>query len=155
MANEHASSARFPTLLPVSLSLHRSFVRLCSQPPPSLFFFITRTLTALGPIKMSTPIYSGMPPPPRRHPLSNVQHQHHALNRDFQPVAPRQATPPRPAEKIKEPASPPLPRQNAKITPPSPPKVITDKGHNYEFVRVGMLGEVCWFVWQFSMKFVT
>ena len=43
---------------------------------------------------------------------------------------------------MKKSLSPPLPRQNAKVTPPSPPKIITDKTRTLEFMRVGMLGEV-------------
>ncbi|KAJ7068077.1 kinase-like domain-containing protein [Mycena amicta] len=39
------------------------------------------------------------------------------------------------------PASPPLPRQNSKITPPSPPKIIADKSGRHRFQRVGFLGE--------------
>ncbi|KAJ7095196.1 kinase-like domain-containing protein [Mycena belliarum] len=39
------------------------------------------------------------------------------------------------------PHSPPLTRQNSKTTPPSPPKHITDKLGNYQFTKVGFLGE--------------
>ncbi|KAF8638670.1 hypothetical protein AX17_002031 [Amanita inopinata Kibby_2008] len=39
------------------------------------------------------------------------------------------------------PGSPPLPRQNSKTTPPSPPKVICDKAGRYQLQRVGFLGE--------------
>ena len=45
----------------------------------------------------------------------------------------------------KAPSSPALPRQNPKVTPPSPPKIITDKSGKLQFHRVGFLGEVCWF----------
>ncbi|KAF6742775.1 kinase-like domain-containing protein [Ephemerocybe angulata] len=41
----------------------------------------------------------------------------------------------------KPPGSPPLPRQNAKTRPPSPPKVITDTRGRMQFNRVGFLGE--------------
>ncbi|KAJ6629189.1 kinase-like domain-containing protein [Mycena sp. CBHHK59/15] len=37
--------------------------------------------------------------------------------------------------------SPPLPRQNSKTTPPSPPKIISDKSGHLQFHRVGFLGE--------------
>ncbi|TFY51546.1 hypothetical protein EVJ58_g10508, partial [Rhodofomes roseus] len=61
-----------------------------------------------------------------------------------QPYAPP-GTPPKPhvqvQEKQRNPSSPPLPRQNAKVTPPSPPRLITDKSRTIQFVRVGMLGE--------------
>ncbi|KAI0941865.1 hypothetical protein AcV7_002434 [Taiwanofungus camphoratus] len=77
-----------------------------------------------------------MPPPPRRHPLS-IPVNHHAVNHHCTPPG----TPPKPQEKPKQPSSPPLPRQNAKVTPPSPPRIITDKNRNFELVRVGMLGE--------------
>lgn len=71
-------------------------------------------------------------PMQRRHPLTNaVNHQvNHAP----------ETTPPKPPPKA--PASPPLPRQNSKTTPPSPPKVITDKTGRLSFARVGFLGEV-------------
>ncbi|KAJ7774335.1 kinase-like domain-containing protein [Mycena maculata] len=39
------------------------------------------------------------------------------------------------------PHSPPLPRQNSKTTPPSPPKFISDKSGKHQFHRVGFLGE--------------
>ncbi|KAJ6599261.1 kinase-like domain-containing protein [Mycena vulgaris] len=39
------------------------------------------------------------------------------------------------------PHSPPLPRQNSKTTPPSPPKLISDKLGHHQFHRVGFLGE--------------
>ncbi|KAJ7117391.1 kinase-like domain-containing protein [Mycena crocata] len=39
------------------------------------------------------------------------------------------------------PHSPPLPRQNSKTTPPSPPKFISDKQGKHQFHRVGFLGE--------------
>ncbi|TFK38296.1 hypothetical protein BDQ12DRAFT_127973 [Crucibulum laeve] len=44
-------------------------------------------------------------------------------------------------EAPKAPSSPPLPRQNSKTTPPSPPKIITDKSGRVQFQRVGFLGE--------------
>ncbi|KAJ7638614.1 kinase-like domain-containing protein [Roridomyces roridus] len=40
-----------------------------------------------------------------------------------------------------QPHSPPLPRQNSKTTPPSPPKFISDKQGHHQFHRVGFLGE--------------
>lgn len=43
----------------------------------------------------------------------------------------------------KPPPSPPLPRQNTKTQPPSPPKVIRDSVHAETYERVGFLGEVC------------
>jgi cell cycle serine/threonine-protein kinase CDC5/MSD2 len=67
----------------------------------------------------------------RRNPLTDVQKQY---------VVP-EADPPKQAEKQKEPGSPPLPRQNTKITPPSPPKVIVDRSRDTEFLRIGLLGE--------------
>lgn len=54
----------------------------------------------------------------------------------------RQMTPP-PKPPAKAPGSPPLPRQNSKTAPPSPPKIITDKNGRLSFSRVGFLGEVC------------
>ncbi|KAG6807580.1 hypothetical protein H0H92_007046 [Tricholoma furcatifolium] len=74
--------------------------------------------------------YSAQPfnklnPSSRRHPFTN------AVNHQQQP--------PQPAEK--QPPEPPLNRQNAKITPPSPPKIIRDKSGTAVFNRVGFLGE--------------
>ena len=43
----------------------------------------------------------------------------------------------------KPPASPPLPRQNTKTQPPSPPQVIVDTAHGAKYRRIGFLGEVC------------
>ncbi|KAH9930802.1 kinase-like domain-containing protein [Amylocystis lapponica] len=86
---------------------------------------------------MSVPLYTTMPPPPRRHPLT-APSNHHAVNQHrYTPPG----TPPKIQEKPKQPSSPPLPRQNAKVTPPSPPRIITDKSRSLEFYRVGMLGE--------------
>ena len=101
------------------------------------------TSTVLG-LTMSAPLYTSMPPPPRRHPLAAAPN-HYAVNqqpRHAPPPAPG-TPPPKQQEQPKQPASPPLPRQNAKVTPPSPPKIITDKSRSLEFMRVGMLGEVC------------
>ncbi|CAL1698741.1 unnamed protein product [Somion occarium] len=91
---------------------------------------------------MSTNIYNGMPPPPRRHPLGNAGNNYPNQPRQFVPGTPPKPLPQPPAqEKAKQPPEPPLPRQNAKVTPPSPPRVIADKTRTLEFVRVGMLGE--------------
>jgi hypothetical protein len=38
--------------------------------------------------------------------------------------------------------SPPLPRQNAKVQPPSPPPVIQDKTGSLRYQRMSFLGEV-------------
>lgn len=83
-------------------------------------------------------VYNRMPPVPpsgpssRRYPFTNAAVNH-----------PRpQGSPPKPQEKPKQPPSPPLPRQNSKTTPPSPPKVISDKSGKLQFHRIGFLGEV-------------
>ncbi|OBZ65532.1 Cell cycle serine/threonine-protein kinase CDC5/MSD2 [Grifola frondosa] len=98
---------------------------------------------------MSMPLYTTMPPPPRRHPLGAAVN-HYAVNNRVSNHPPhhRPGTPPKPQENPKQPPSPPLPRQNAKVTPPSPPKVIIDKSRSVEFIRVGMLGErkICQYV---------
>ncbi|EIN08263.1 Pkinase-domain-containing protein [Punctularia strigosozonata HHB-11173 SS5] len=70
-----------------------------------------------------------MPPPAL--PKDNYAHQVDIGGRE-----PRQD----PA-KQKAPSSPPLPRQNTKTTPPSPPKVIRDLDRGIDYVRVGLLGE--------------
>ncbi|KAF8630974.1 hypothetical protein AX15_002697 [Amanita polypyramis BW_CC] len=70
--------------------------------------------------------HPGHPPPTPPKP-SIYQKQHQAV-----PVQ---------AEAQNPPGSPPLPRQNSKTTPPSPPKVICDKGGRYQLQRVGFLGE--------------
>ncbi|KAF8068666.1 kinase-like domain-containing protein [Lyophyllum atratum] len=85
----------------------------------------------------SAQAYNRIPPAgpsSRRHPFTN------AVNHPYvnQPPA---AAKPQEKEKEKQPASPPLPRQNAKITPPSPPRVISDKSGRYQLNRVGFLGE--------------
>ena len=83
----------------------------------------------------AAPSYNKIPqaaqpqPAQRRHPLANAVHVNH------------QETPPKPPPKA--PSSPALPRQNPKVTPPSPPNVITDKSGKLQYHRVGFLGEVC------------
>ncbi|KAJ2915776.1 hypothetical protein MD484_g4652, partial [Candolleomyces efflorescens] len=105
-----------------------------------------------------------MPPQPpagpssKRYPLANAVN-HHALNQHphYNPIQQQQQQqmmmkqqqqqPPTPPPKgvaqegAKAPSSPPLPRQNSKTRPPSPPKVISDKGGRLFFNRVGFLGE--------------
>ncbi|KAI0791256.1 Pkinase-domain-containing protein [Abortiporus biennis] len=104
---------------------------------------------------MSAQVYSNMPPPPRRHPLANHQAATNQVPQAYQQRQPgtpikQQQQPPQVPEKQKQPqvqataqapSSPPLPRQNAKVTPPSPPRVIVDKHSTLQFVRVGLLGE--------------
>ncbi|KAF5375726.1 hypothetical protein D9615_009350 [Tricholomella constricta] len=72
--------------------------------------------------------------PSSRRPFTNAVNNLHTN----QPPPPAK---PQDKEKEKKPASPPLPRQNAKITPPSPPKVICDKTGTIQLNRVGFLGE--------------
>lgn len=67
----------------------------------------------------------------RRNPLSN------AINKQIAPEVP-----PKPAHYEKK-VSPPLPRQNAKVQPPSPPSVIQDKTGSLRYQRMSFLGEVC------------
>lgn len=87
-----------------------------------------------------------MPPPPRRHPLATAanhyavnQHQQRAHHPQPPPLAPQ---PKQEVQTVKQAQELPLPRQNAKVTPPSPPKIIVDTTRSIEFMRVGMLGEV-------------
>ena len=100
-------------------------------------------IKALGHKDMSAQHYNRIPsvpthaPSSRRHPLSNAP-----VN---QPVG--QLSPSKVQEAVKAPASPPLPRQNTKTTPPSPPKIITDKSRAVNYQRVGFLGEV----WSFTV----
>ncbi|KAF5368904.1 hypothetical protein D9758_002954 [Tetrapyrgos nigripes] len=71
----------------------------------------------------------------RRYPLANTGNQNH-------PPQPRLlTTPQKPQVKAKEPASPPLPRQNTKTAPPSPPRIISDPSGHLQYHRVGFLGE--------------
>ncbi|KAG6900383.1 hypothetical protein C0993_011733 [Termitomyces sp. T159_Od127] len=63
----------------------------------------------------------------RRHPFSN------AVNHQQAPLKPRLPE--------KQPPSPPLPRQTAKVTPPSPPKIISARNGAVVLNRVGFLGE--------------
>lgn len=99
----------------------------------------------------SAQAYNRMPQPPispssRRHPFTN------AVNH-LQNMNPQAATP-KHQEKQKQPPSPPLPRQNAKITPPSPPKIICDKSGKFQFSRVGFLGEVCTFMAKYDVHLI-
>jgi cell cycle serine/threonine-protein kinase CDC5/MSD2 len=68
----------------------------------------------------------------RRHPFSNAGNH---------PPTPAKEKPQQ-KDHQRQPSSPPLPRQNSKTTPPSPPKIISDKSRNVEYQRVGFLGEV-------------
>jgi len=80
------------------------------------------------------PALSAQQPAHRRHPFANanVVNQPHPVS-----------SPVKPQEKPKaNPADPPLPRQNSKTTPPSPPRLIIDKNRQVQYYRVGFLGEV-------------
>ncbi|KDR70409.1 hypothetical protein GALMADRAFT_103174 [Galerina marginata CBS 339.88] len=68
-----------------------------------------------------------------QHTAAAAHHHHQQKEKE------KEATPPNPPPKA--PASPPLPRQNSKTAPPSPPKVIMDKTGRMQFQRVGFLGE--------------
>jgi hypothetical protein len=85
--------------------------------------------------------FSAQPPAaaPRRHPFANAVG--HNANQPKE-------TAPRAQEKQKAPSSPPLPRQNSKTVPPSPPKIIYDKRDHVQYQRVGFLGEV----WRISFS---
>ncbi|EJC98313.1 Pkinase-domain-containing protein [Fomitiporia mediterranea MF3/22] len=69
----------------------------------------------------------------RRTPFANTGNQ--------LPVAAEVAAAVLPQKAHKQPASPPLPRQNTKTAPPSPPQVIRDTAHAVSYSRVGFLGE--------------
>ncbi|TFK48906.1 Pkinase-domain-containing protein [Heliocybe sulcata] len=92
---------------------------------------------------MNNPLYTGMPPAPtlpttRRHPFSNAVN--HALPRP--PPQTKAQLPEQGDDKGKAKASePPLPRQNTKAVPPSPPQVIVDKSRSTKYQRIGLLGE--------------
>ncbi|THV04760.1 Pkinase-domain-containing protein [Dendrothele bispora CBS 962.96] len=68
----------------------------------------------------------------RRHPLAPTN------LRQNQPV---QTTPQKFQKKHKQADAPPLPRQNTKTAPPSPPRIISDSAGHLQFHRVGFLGE--------------
>ncbi|KAJ3777786.1 kinase-like domain-containing protein [Lentinula raphanica] len=71
--------------------------------------------------------------PVRRMPLTNTANQ--------QLPATGATTPQKAQAKPKQPSSPPLQRQNTKATPPSPPSIIRDRRGQFQFQRVGFLGE--------------
>jgi cell cycle serine/threonine-protein kinase CDC5/MSD2 len=84
---------------------------------------------------MSAQVYPRVPyVSTHRNPLKDV-------NYPQKPYIAPDTLPAKQAERPKQPPSPPLPRQNSKVTPPSPPKVIVDKSRDAEFARVGLLGE--------------
>lgn len=91
---------------------------------------------------MSAKVYGSMPQAPRRYPLaSTVSHQ--ATNVKPFPTTATPGTPPKSKQQpAAHPADPPLQRQNAKVTAPSPPRVIRDKAGTQELTRIRMLGEV-------------
>lgn len=83
--------------------------------------------------RMPSAQVQAQPQATRRHPFSNAINQQQGS----------QTSSPKQQEKAKaSPSDPPLPRQNSKTTPPSPPKVISDKNRVLEYHRVGFLGEV-------------
>ncbi|TFY65776.1 hypothetical protein EVG20_g5313 [Dentipellis fragilis] len=81
-----------------------------------------------------------IPPPAapgatRRYPFTdNVNNLHQAGQDVYRKTQPE-------SEKMPPPSSPPLPRQNAKVQPPSPPQTIVDTSRAIQFHRVGFLGE--------------
>jgi hypothetical protein len=79
----------------------------------------------------------GVEPAQNRHPLQS------ANNVPRQAVPPGSPPPKSAAQKMAPPGSPPLPRQTEKVPPPSPPQIIRDHARSVEFVRIGLLGEVC------------
>lgn len=83
-----------------------------------------------------------VPALPEKHRPQQQYQQHAHQQLQHQAVAQAQAGAQAQGQQQGQPASPPLPRQNSKTTPPSPPRVITDKNGRLSFVRVGFLGEV-------------
>jgi len=75
----------------------------------------------------------------KRYPLADVNDGRRAHHHQQPPSPPRKQE--LPVDKGKRAGSPPLPRQNAKVTPPSPPKIIIDQQRNSQYVRIGLLGE--------------
>lgn len=120
------------------------FVALSSTNTHKSTAFVLVATSALGQLAMaqvySAQAYDRIPQAPpagpssRRHPFTNAVNHQQNMN--------QQKAPPKPQGKAKQLASPPLPRQNAKITPPSPPKVICDDSGRFQLNRVGFLGEV-------------
>ncbi|KAG1748400.1 kinase-like domain-containing protein [Suillus paluster] len=79
------------------------------------------------------PAPSAQQPVHRRHPFTNAN----VLNQPHPAPSPVKLQ-----EKPKAtPADPPLPRQNSKTTPPSPPRLIVDQNRQVQYYRVGFLGE--------------
>lgn len=76
----------------------------------------------------------------KRYPLADVNDGRRTNHLQQPPSSPPQKQE-QVVDKAKRPSSPPLPRQNAKVTPPSPPKVIIDQQRNSQYVRIGLLGE--------------
>ena len=86
-----------------------------------------------------SPATRPLPQPPhhtRRTPLANAVNHQPTYNHP--PIL----------DKPKQPSSPPLPRQNSKATPPSPPSIISDKSGKYQFQRVEFLREVGFKLWR-------
>ena len=77
----------------------------------------------------------------KRYPLTDVNDGRRAHHHQQPPSPPPPQKQEPVVDKGKRPSSPPLPRQNAKVTPPSPPKIIVDEQRNSQYVRIGLLGE--------------
>ena len=77
----------------------------------------------------------------KRYPLTDVNDGRRVNHHQQPPSPPRPQKQEQVADKAKRSNSPPLPRQNAKVTPPSPPKIIIDQQRNSQYVRIGLLGE--------------
>lgn len=71
-------------------------------------------------------------------PHQAVQDTHTNKRHDDQPPA----VPEKQQERERGKNDPPLPRQNAKVQPPTPPPVIRDKSRALNYERVGFLGQV-------------
>ena len=97
------------------------------------------TMTSHFPLARSTTASQAYHRDPRRQPFSN------AANHQMPIPISKPASPSKPAlASVQQKApSPPLPKQNTKVPPPSPPQVIRDAERAISYKRVGFLGEVC------------
>jgi hypothetical protein len=87
-------------------------------------------------------VYNHIPVPLSSRNLATNAVDHPALRDHPATLRGHAAERPLPVPEKFVPVSPPLPKQNNKTIPPSPPKIICDKMNSVNYHRIGFLGEV-------------
>ena len=126
-------------------ALRPSALHSCPSRCPREYLCSHNYMLACGPGKALTDTQADEPPRVRVRQISPDLSQPGSggSQGDAPACAPPGTPPPQlPEKQQRNPSDPPLPRQNVKVAPPSPPRVITDKSRTLQYTRVSMLGEV-------------